>query len=125
MKVLFLGGSGVISSACSRLAVSFGHDLHALTRGSAPLPDGVRPLRADVRDPAAVRAALGGRDFDVVVDWLAYTPEHVRTDLELFRGRTGHYVFISSASAYQKPPSRVPVTESTPLRNPFWQYSRD
>ena len=60
-----------------------------------------------------------------MVDWVAFTPEHVRTDLDLFRGRTGQYVFISSASAYQTPPARVPVVESTPLRNPFWQYSRD
>jgi nucleoside-diphosphate-sugar epimerase len=82
-------------------------------------------LRGDIRDPASAREALGDREFDAVVDWVAFTPEHVRADIELFRGRTGQYVFISSASAYQTPPSRLPVTESTPLRNPFWQYSRD
>ncbi len=99
-----------------------------LNRGqtaSRPLPAGVTEVRADVRDAAAVREALGGSEFDSVVDWVAFTTEHVRTDLDLFRGRTGQYVFISTASAYQTPPSRLPVTESTPLRNPFWQYSRD
>ena len=71
------------------------------------------------------RKAIDGLDFDAVVDWVAFTPEQVRTDVELFRGRTRQYVFISSASAYQTPPARVPVVESTPLANPFWQYSRD
>src|SRR3984885_1282383 len=132
MRVLFIGGSGVISSACSALAVQRGIDLTVLNRGSStsrPLPAGATVLRADIRDPAAAGAALGatrgGREFDAVVDWVAFTPEHVRTDLDLFRGRTGQYVFISSASAYQTPPPRQPVTESTPLRNPFWRYSRD
>jgi nucleoside-diphosphate-sugar epimerase len=128
MRVLFIGGSGVISSACSALAVERGIELTVLNRGKTatrPLPPQVRTLQADVRDPAAVRDALGDADFDAVVDWLAFTPDHVRTALDLFRGRTGQYVFISSASAYQTPPARVPVLESTPLRNPFWQYSRD
>ena len=128
MKVLFLGGSGVISSACSALAVERGIELTVLNRGVSAArprpPEGV-VLHADVRDPAAVADALGTSEFDAVVDWLAFTPEHVRTGMDLFRGRTGQYVFISSASAYQTPPERVPVTESTPLRNPFWQYSRD
>lgn len=127
-SVLFIGGSGIISSASTRLAVERGLDLTVLNRGESttrPLPDGVRSVRADIRDPASVREALAGREFDAVVDWVAFTPEHVRTDVELFTGRTGQYVFISSASAYQTPPSRLPVTESTPLRNPYWQYSRD
>src|SRR3954464_6091528 len=128
LKVLFIGGSGVISSACSALAVERGIDLSVLNRGRTairPLPPEARSLQADIRDPASVRAAIGGQEFDAVVDWLAFTPEHVRTGLDLFRGRTGQYVFISSASAYQTPPARVPVVESTPLSNPFWQYSRD
>jgi len=128
LRVLFIGGSGVISSACSRLAAARGIDLTVLNRGSTrlrPLPPEATVLRGDIRDPASAREALGGREFDAVVDWVAFTPEHVRADIELFRGRTAQYVFISSASAYQTPPSRVPVTESTPLRNPFWQYSRD
>lgn len=128
LKVLFLGGSGAISSACSRLAVERGIELHVLNRGktaSRPLAPEVRLLHGDIRDPASVREALGDQVFDAVVDWVAFTPEHVRTDLDLFRGRTSQYVFISSASAYQTPPARVPVVESTPLRNPYWQYSRD
>jgi nucleoside-diphosphate-sugar epimerase len=128
MRVLFIGGSGVISSACSALAVERGIDLTVLNRGlrtDRPLPAAATVLRADIRDPAAVAAALGDLEFDAVVNWVAYTPEHVQADVDLFRGRTGQYVFISSASAYQTPPSRLPVTESTPLRNPFWRYSRD
>ena len=128
LKVLFIGGSGIISSASSRLAVERGIDLYVLNRGATqlrPLPPEATVLQADVHDPVSVRAALGDLEFDAVVDWVAFTPEHVRSDIELFRGRTGQYVFISSASAYQTPPSRVPVTESTPLRNPYWQYSRD
>ena len=82
-------------------------------------------MHGDIRDHASVRQAIGDHEFDVVVNWIAFTVDHIETDLELFRGRVGQYVFISSASAYQTPPSRVPVTESTPLNNPYWQYSRD
>src|ERR1700750_32173 len=128
LRVLFIGGSGVISSACSRVAVDSGMELFVLNRGRStvrPLPPGVTMLRADVREPETVRDEINGRDFDAVVDWVAFTPGQVRNDIDLFRGRTGQYVFISSASAYQTPPARMPVTESTPLRNPYWQYSRD
>jgi nucleoside-diphosphate-sugar epimerase len=128
VKVLFVGGTGIISSACCQLAVERGIDLSVLNRGKStdrPLPAEANVLHADIRDPASVKDALGDREFDAVVDWVAFTTQHIRTDLELFRGRTGQYVFISSASAYQTPPARLPVVESTPLRNPFWQYSRD
>jgi nucleoside-diphosphate-sugar epimerase len=128
LKVLFIGGSGIISSASSQLAVERGIDLYVLNRGETslrPLPAEATVLHADARDRESVRAALGNQEFDAVVDWVAFTPEHVRSDIDLFRGRTGQYVFISSASAYQTPPARLPVTESTPLRNPYWQYSRD
>jgi len=128
MRVLFIGGSGIISSACSWLACERGIDLVVLNRGSSrdrPLPPQATLLRADIRDRAAARKALGRADFDAVVNWVAFTPEHVQADIDLLRGRTGQYVFISSASAYQTPPSRQPVTESTPLRNPIWRYSRD
>lgn len=129
LKVLFIGGTGVISSGCAPLVVERGDELYVLNRGRTggvrPLPPAARALAADVRDPESVRAAVAGHEFDVVVDWVAYTPEHVRLDLDLFEGRIGQYVFISSASAYQTPPARQPVRESTPLRNPFWRYSRD
>lgn len=126
-SILYIGGTGTISAACVRRSVALGHEVTVLNRGTGrrALPPEVERVQADVRDAAAVRAALGERRFDVVAEFLAFTPEHVATDLELFEGRTGQYVFISSASAYEKPPRRVPVTESTPLRNPFWQYSRD
>jgi nucleoside-diphosphate-sugar epimerase len=126
--VLFIGGSGIISSACSRVAVEQGIDLFVLNRGRSttrPLPPGVATLVADIREPRSVREKIKDLDFDAVVDWVAFTPEQVRTDIDLFGGRTGQYVFISSASAYQTPPARVPVTESTPLSNPFWRYSQD
>lgn len=128
LRVLFIGGTGIISSAASALAVERGYELHVLNRGSTalrPLPEAAVQHTADVRDPAAAREALGDLEFDAVVDWLSFTPDHVRTATDLVRGRTGQYVFISSASAYQTPPERLPVTESTPLRNPHWQYSRD
>ena len=128
LRVLFIGGSGIISAACSQLAAERGIKLSVLNRGAThlrPLPPEATVLHGDIRDHLAAREALGDLEFDAVVDWVAFTPEHVQADIELFRGRTGQYVFISSASAYQTPPARVPVTESTPLRNPFWQYSRD
>lgn len=128
LRVLFIGGSGIISSACSWLAADRGIELFVLNRGVSlhrPLPAQATVLHGDARDPVSVRAAVGNREFDAVVNWVAFTPGHVQADIEAFRGRTGQYVFISSASAYQTPPARLPVTESTPLRNPFWQYSRD
>jgi nucleoside-diphosphate-sugar epimerase len=128
LRVLFLGGTGISSSACSRLAVERGIEFFVLNRGqttSRPLPPEATVLRGDARDPASVRDALGGREFDAIVDWVAYTADQVQDDINVFRGRAGQFVFISSASAYQTPPSRVPVVESTPLRNPYLQYSRD
>ena len=128
LRVLFIGGTGVISAAAAERAVALGHQLTVLNRGNTALravPDGVELLHADIRDTASVRTALGDRSFDVVADFIAFTQEHVAADIGLFAGRTGQYVFISSASAYQKPPERLPILESTPLRNPYWQYSRD
>lgn len=126
MKVLFIGGTGAISSACSKLAIERGYDLYLLNRGETgrSVPQAAKIMRGDIRDKQSVINALGDLKFDVVVDWIAFTPEHLETDLELFRGRTNQFVFISSASAYQTPVN-LPVTESTPLANPHWQYSRD
>jgi nucleoside-diphosphate-sugar epimerase len=127
MEVLFIGGTGIISSACSRLAVERGIELYLLNRGLTrrPVPDGAQILKGDIRDRNSAKSALGSRNFDVVVDWIAFVPEHIENDLELFRGRTQQYIFISSASAYQTPPAKLPVTEATPLSNPFWEYSRN
>jgi len=128
LRVLFIGGTGVISAAASQRAVAIGHRRTILNRGRGtlhPAPEDAEVHKADMRDVASVRAALGERTFDVVVDFVAFTADQVAADIELFTGRTGQYVFISSASAYQKPPVQLPILESTPLRNPFWQYSRD
>jgi nucleoside-diphosphate-sugar epimerase len=126
-NLLFLGGTGVISAAAAQHAVVLGHRVTILNRGQSgkPVPDGAEVLQADIRDPEAVRGALAGRTFDSVADFITFTPDQARASVELFRGRTGQYVFISTASAYQKPPARLPILESTPLKNPFWQYSRD
>lgn len=127
MRVLFIGGTGIISSACTRLAVERGIELYLLNRGqtSRPIPEGVHVLHGDISQPESVQNALGRMTFDVVVNWVAFTPEQVSADIERFRDRTGQYIFISSASAYQTPPASLPITESTPLDNPYWEYSRN
>lgn len=127
MNVLFIGGTGIISTACTHLAAQRGMNVTLLNRGRRPadLPANIQTLTADINDPAQTAAALAGRTFDAVADFIAYSPKDVQRDLELFRGKTGQYLFISSASAYQKPPSSYRVTEETPLINPYWQYSRD
>lgn len=127
MRVLFIGGTGIISTACTRLAAELGIDLTLMVRGRhvAELPARVKTITANVRDIEPARQALGEKRFDAVVDWTAFSPEDVERDIALFRGRTRQFVFISSASAYQKPSSHYLITESTPLANPYWQYSRD
>jgi nucleoside-diphosphate-sugar epimerase len=126
MKILLIGGTGIISTACTALAAQRGMDVTLLTRGQHPrqLSAGVKTLVADVNDPALVQK-LASASFDAVVDFVAFTPADVERDLALFRGRTRQFVFISSASAYQKPATHYLITESTPLANPYWQYSRD
>lgn len=129
MKILFIGGTGIISSACAPLAIERGHEVHLMIRGTTsnvrtPAP-GAGILHADVRNPEQAQAALEDEHYDAVVDFVAFTPDHIRSDLELFRHRTEQFVFISSASAYHKPVRHLPITESTPLHNPFWEYSRN
>ncbi len=128
MKLLFIGGTGKISSACVALAVEKGHDVYLLNRGettSRPAPSEAKILNGDIRDKESARKALGDHSFDAVANFIAFTPEHIETDIELFTGRTAQYIFISSASAYQTPPVNLPVTESTPLYNPIWKYSQE
>ena len=128
MRVLFIGGTGTISTACTALAAERGIELYLLNRGlrQVTLPAGVRVLTGDINeDRAGVTALLAEHTFDVVVDWIAFSAEQVERDIEMFSGRTGQYIFISSASAYQKPVTHHRITESTPLANPFWQYSRN
>ena len=120
-SVLFLGGTGIISSACTRRALEQGFEVFVLGRGlttTRPTPEGCRLLTGDLDDPVSFRAAVGDRDFDVVADFRAFGPEDVTARLDLLRGRMGQYVFISSASAYQTPPARQPVVESTPCATP-------
>ncbi|HEX9108353.1 MAG TPA: SDR family oxidoreductase [Longimicrobiales bacterium] len=138
MNVLFIGGTGFISTAVSRLALERGIELYHLNRGVRQRTvEGVHTITADAHRPDEVRAALRGMRFDVVVDWIAFTPDDIERDLALFSGdgangandgaagRIGQFVFISSASAYQKPPTHYLITESTPLYNPYWEYSRN
>jgi nucleoside-diphosphate-sugar epimerase len=128
LRVLFIGGNGIISSACSALAVRRGIDLTLLNRGESttrPPIDGARQLTGDAGDPESIREAVGSSEFDVVANFRSFSPDQVRADLDIFTGRVGQYVYISSASAYQKPVARLPITESTPLRNPWWEYSRN
>ena len=126
MKTLFIGGTGVISTACTALAAERGMEVTLLTRGQHPanLPAGAKTLIADINDPT-LSAKLDPSKFDAVVDFIAFTPADVERDLRLFRGRTRQFVFISSTSAYQKPLSHYLITESTPLANPYWEYSRN
>ncbi len=126
MRVLFTGGTGNISTACTALALEKGIEVFHLNRGTRPEREqtGVRSLKADIRDPEAVRRALGSTRFDAVVQFLAFRPEHIETDLGLFADKTDHYVFISTCSAYKKPSLTPWITEDTPLENPFWEYSR-
>lgn len=128
LKVLFIGGTGTISASCVREAVRQGMDVTVLNRGVTgfrQIPESVIRLVADTTDPAGMREALGDRHFDSVVNWVNFVPGQVQRDIDIFAGRCGQYVFISSASAYQTPPTGMPITESTPLKNPYWWYSRD
>ena len=126
MRVLFIGGTGIISTACTALAAERGIDLTLATRGRKPasLPAGVKIVTVDMEDADGAAQVFADLRFDVVVDWIAFTPEQIERDLKLFRGRTKQYIFISSTSAYQKPAADYLITESTPLGNPFWDYSR-
>ncbi|MFF6984287.1 NAD-dependent epimerase/dehydratase family protein [Streptomyces sp. NPDC008343] len=127
-KVLFIGGTGKISSACSRRAAELGADLHLLNRNTTsirPAPEGATLITADIRDTDQVRTALKGQEFDVVVDFLGFTTDHVAQAVGLFGGRTGQYVFISSASTYQKPLARLPLVEDAPLHNAHSAYARN
>jgi nucleoside-diphosphate-sugar epimerase len=127
MRALFIGGTGNISNACSRLALANGIDLSILSRGQRTrnaLQDATF-ITADINEISQIKEQLKGERFDVVVNFIAYTPEEVERDIQLFSGNCDQYIFISSASAYQKPPTHPVITESTPLANPYWDYSRD
>jgi len=124
MKILFIGGTGIISYACSRNCLDDGHEIYLLNRGKSfrPIPDGAVHLKADISNSDLLKSILRNQNFDVVVNWIAYTPDDVKRDYEIFSECTNQYVFISSASAYSKPP-KLPVIETHKLDNPFWKYS--
>ncbi len=127
MKVLFIGGTGTISMAISRLLLSQGHTLYLLNRGNrnTGLSGNLSELKADINDEAAVSDLIRDLDFDVVADFIAFVPEQLKRDYRLFGGKTRQFIYISSASAYQKPLSDYRVSEGTPLANPYWEYSRN
>jgi nucleoside-diphosphate-sugar epimerase len=129
MKILFIGGTGIISSACADLAIARGHELFLLNRSVSkkiPVPEGATLLQGDVyTEEARLATLLADHHFDAVVDYIAFTANDIERDLRLFRGRTDQFVFISSASAYQKPVRNYLITEETPLENPYWEYSRN
>lgn len=127
-SVLFLGGTGRISASCVAEAVGLGFRVSVVTRGRSalrPLPEDAEALQADLDDDTGLAAVLAGREFDVVADFLSFHPDRLGRNLDLFAGRVGQYVFISTASAYAKPVPSLPIRESMALRNPYWQYSRD
>ena len=129
MELLFIGGTGVISSACSELAVQRGHDLTLLNRSDPGRTRRPRSLADYCGRPRRSRA-VGATCSSISSSMPSWTslrslPEDIEHDISLFRGKTGQFVFISSASAYEKPPKSYLVTEDTPLGNPYWQYARD
>lgn len=127
-RVLFIGGTGLISSACVAEAISLGFDVTVLNRGKTawrPLAAGITQLCVDLDDDQAMIRALDGLSFHVVADFMSYTPPRLERNISILQGRVNQYIFISSASAYHKPVLSWPITESTPVRNDYWQYSRD
>lgn len=125
MKVLFIGGTGTISSAISRKLALRGDELYLLNRGNREMPGNVKWIRCDIGDEQAAATALEGLNFDVVCDFIGFVPEQLERDYRLFRGRTRQFMYISSASAYHKPVKDYRITEGTALANPYWEYSRN
>lgn len=124
MRILFIGGTGNISTECAALLHERGHELLVLSRGRAQVPAQYRALVADRKDPAAMRAALRAERPDVVLNFLGYEIADARLDFELFHDRVSQYVFISSATVYARRPNRLPITEEAPLGNPWWDYAQ-
>ncbi|QQE80058.1 SDR family oxidoreductase [Alicyclobacillus sp. SO9] len=127
MKALFIGGTGTISSAITRLLAQEDWELYLLNRGTRniDIPKNVSLIQADINDEATVSDLIREHSFDVVADFIAFHPEQLERDYRLFKDKTAQFIFISSASAYQKPLSDYRITEGTPLSNPYWEYSRN
>jgi nucleoside-diphosphate-sugar epimerase len=124
MKILFLGGTGNLSADCAARLHADGHEVHVLSRGTSPVPAEYRVLRADRRDTGAMRVALGRLEPDAVLNFIGFDLADVQSDHELFKERTGQYVFISSATVYAKPPKTLPITETAAVGNEFWEYAQ-
>ncbi|MBR6044561.1 MAG: NAD-dependent epimerase/dehydratase family protein [Ruminococcus sp.] len=127
MKILFIGGTGTISMAITKLLAKQGHELWLLNRGNrnAGLPEGVKTITADINNEQETAAKLEGMEFDCVGEFIGFVPAQLERDFRLFNGKTRQFIYISSASAYQKPPAGYVITEETPLENPYWEYSRN
>ena len=127
MKILFIGGTGTISMAITRLLASRGDELYLLNRGNrnTDLPDNVKTIIADINDEEDTRRKLEGMTFDCVGEFIGFVPAQLERDYRLFKDKTGQFIYISSASAYEKPPKGYVITEETPLVNPYWEYSRN
>lgn len=125
MKALFIGGTGTISTDVVALAQQRGWEITLLNRGSRKMPAGVRSILADINDEDTVAKAIANENYDVVAQFIGYTAKDAKRDIRFFQHKVGQYIFISSASAYQKPLADYRITESTPLANPYWQYSRN
>ncbi len=129
MKILFIGGTGIISSACSELAIKRGMELHIINRGISqkmPPPKRAHLLNADIRnEPGKVSDYLRGERFDAIVDWVAFTESDIEQDINLFTGKTKQFIFISSTTVYHKPAQHYVITENNPLGNPFSEYARN
>ena len=127
MKILFVGGTGTISMAITRLLAKRGDELYLLNRGSrtSELPENVKVITADIGNEEEAAKKLEGMSFDCVGEFIGFVPSQLERDFRLFNGKTKQFIYISSASAYQKPPKSHIITEETPLENPFWEYSRN
>lgn len=127
MKVLFIGGTGIISTSVSKLAIERGIDLYQFNRGTRPelFTEGAKIIKGDINNFEEMKSLLSSHEFDIVVDWLAFTPRDIERDIKLFANKVKQFVFISSASIYQKPLQNYLITENTPTENPFWEYSRN
>ncbi|WP_058300745.1 SDR family oxidoreductase [Gorillibacterium timonense] len=127
MKALFIGGTGTISAAITRQLTDTDWELYLLNRGNRTedIPAGVHILTGDIYQEEEIAALIAELEFDVVADFIAFEPAHLERDYRLFKNKTKQFLFISSASAYQKPLSDYRITEGTPLSNPYWEYSRN
>ena len=125
MKALIIGGTGTISSAVVRRLIEKKWEVYVMNRGTKALPDGAISVIADINEEEYVAEKIKDMNFDVVCEFIGFVPSQVERDYRLFAGKTNHYIYISSASAYHKPASNYIITEGTSLANPYWQYSRD